>query len=72
MTIVFKYTNNNMGGWEFVRLDTDTREFTTGNTASTSVSTSADLRVSVKTKSELKEIEERLELFNEFKNMGRV
>lgn len=71
MIIVFKYTNSSMGGWEFLKMNTDNQTFFTGNTASTSDSTSGDLRVTVKTKGELKEIEDRLVAVNEFENLGR-
>lgn len=72
MIIFFRYTNKNMGGWEFIRLDTDKKEYCNGNTASTSVSYSADVRSTVRTKAELEDIKTRLGWLEDYKNLGRL
>jgi len=74
MKTLFKYTNSNMGGWEFVILNDNGTDghFTTGNSASTSQNMSGyDLCVIVKTKRELKDITQRLDWLGKYSNMGR-
>lgn len=70
MTIFFRYTNRNMGGWVFLKVNTENKKFVVGNTASTAESLATDLTVTVKTQRELNDIKDRLEMLN-YENLGR-
>lgn len=73
MRTLYKYTNSNMGGWEFVIVQDNGEDgyLITGNTASTAISTSHDLCVVVETKKQLKEIVARLDWLGKYTNQGR-
>ena len=67
MITLFRYTNKNMSGWEFLKMYQYELDgglggtFYTGNSASTTENMSQyDLSVQVKTKKELRDIAERL------------
>jgi CRISPR/Cas system endoribonuclease Cas6 (RAMP superfamily) len=73
MKTLYRYTNNTMAGWEFVMVNDKGEDgsYLTGNTASTVVNTgTADLKVTVKTKRELKDIVQRLEWIGKYTNLG--
>ena len=71
MLIIFKHTTRNNCGWDFLKMDTETEEFVTGNSASTGESFIVDLTVKVLTKKELKEIAQSLTIVNGYKDKGR-
>lgn len=73
MTTLFKYTDKNMSGWEFLLLTDNGRDgfFVTGNTASTAVNYNKnDMAVIVKSKKQLKEIAELLDWLGCYTNKG--
>lgn len=73
MKTLFKYTNANMSGWEFLLLEDKGEDgiYTLGNTASTSINyNQADIVVIVKSKKQLKEIADRLDWLGCFTNKG--
>lgn len=74
MRTIYKYTNSNMSGWEFVIVSDDGTDghYVSGNSASTVENMSRyDLCVVVKTKSQLKEIMERLDWLRKYQYLGR-
>ena len=74
MRTIYRYTNNMMAGWEFVILQDNGTDgyYVTGNSASTAENMSQyDLKVTVRTKKELKEMVERLEWMGKYTNHGR-
>jgi len=73
MKTLYKYTNKDMCGWEFV-LVTDKGEdgrYVSGNTASTAINYRGDITIEVKNKKQLKDLCERLDWLGKFTNEGR-